>query len=75
MCDFFLFSAVWWCVNVKFSPAASGEGCEQSGEQTVTVRERNREGDETNEMRNRREKKESEESQHDPHTIAHHLIN
>lgn len=47
-----MFSAVWWCVNVKFSQAASGEDCEQSGKQTVTMIDRDRKGDETNEMRN-----------------------
>lgn len=34
--------------------AASGGDCEQSGKQTVTMRDRVREGDETNEMRNGR---------------------
>lgn len=32
--------------------AAWGGDCEQSGKQTVTMRDRVREGDETNEMRN-----------------------
>lgn len=50
------------CVNVKFSQAAPGEECEQSGKQAATVRDGER--DEANEMRGKA-------SQHETPSVTH----